>query len=151
MGTTAHSGAQVRVLLFDKALLAVLAEYSNYSNVFSVENTAELLEHTKINDHAIELEETKQPLFRTIYSLGPVELKTLKTYIITNLANGFIRLFKSPANALILFDRKPNRNLHFCIDYRGFNNITIKNQYLLPLIGESLDRLGGLSDLPNEI
>ena len=28
------------------------------------------------------------------------------------------------------------------MDYRGLNNITIKNQYPLPLIGESLDRLG---------
>ena len=28
------------------------------------------------------------------------------------------------------------------MDYWGLNNITIKNQYPLPLIGESLDRLG---------
>ena len=28
------------------------------------------------------------------------------------------------------------------MDYRGFNNITIKNRYPLPLIGESLDWLG---------
>ncbi len=28
------------------------------------------------------------------------------------------------------------------MDYRGLNNLTIKNQYPLPLIGESLDWLG---------
>ena len=49
-----------------------------------------LLENTKINEYAIKLEEDKQPLFRLIYSLGPVELKTLKIYIKTNLANSFI-------------------------------------------------------------
>ena len=69
-------------------------------------------------------------------------METLKTYIETNLANGFIRLSKSPAGAPILFDRKPDGSLRLCVDYRGLNNITIKNRYPLPLIGESLDRLG---------
>ena len=107
-----------------------------------VENAAELLENTGMNKHTIKLEEGKQLLFGPIYSLGPVELETLKTYIKTNLANGFIRPSKSPMSALILFDRKPDGSLRLCVDYRGLNNITIKNQYPLPLIGESLDRLG---------
>ena len=66
----------------------------------------------------------------------------MKTYIETNLANSFIRPSKSPAGAPILLDRKLDRSLRLCVDYRGLNNITIKNQYLLPLIGESLDQLG---------
>ena len=69
-------------------------------------------------------------------------METLKTYIKTNLANGFIRPSKSPAGAPILFDRKPDGSLRLCVDYRGLNNITIKNRYPLPLIGESLNRLG---------
>ena len=69
-------------------------------------------------------------------------METLKTYIKTNLANGFIRPSKSPAGAPILFDRKPDGSLRLCVDYRGLNNLTIKNRYPLPLIGESLDRLG---------
>ena len=119
-----------------------MAEYSNYSNVFSAENIAELPENTGINEYAIKLEESKQPSFGPIYSLGSIELETLKTYIKINLANGFIQSSKSSAGAPILFNRKPDRSLHFYVDYRGLNNITIKNRYLLPLIGESLDRLG---------
>ena len=138
----AQSGAQVGALLFDEAPTEVPAEYSDYSDVFSAENAAELPENTGMNEHAIELEEGKQPPFGPIYSLGPVELETLKTYIETNLANGFIRPSKSPAGAPILFDRKPDGSLRLCVDYRGLNNITIKNRYPLPLIGESLDRLG---------
>ena len=134
--------AQVGALLFDKALTEVPAEYSDYSDVFSAENAAKLLENTGINEHAIELEEGKQPPFGPIYSLGPVELETLKTYIKTNLANGFIRPFKSPAGAPILFDRKPDGSLRLCVDYWGLNNITIKNRYPLPLIGKALNRLG---------
>ena len=134
--------AQVGALLFDKTLTEVLAEYSDYSDVFSAENTVELSENIGINEHAIELEKDKQPPFDPIYSLEPVELETLKIYIKTNLANGFIRPSKSLAGALIFFDRKPNGSLRLCVDYQGLNNITIKNQYLLFLIGKSLDRLG---------
>ena len=71
-----------------------------------------------------------------------MELETLKAYIETNLANGFIRPSKSPAGAPILFDRKSDGFLRLCVNYRGLNNLTIKNRYPLPLIGESLDRLG---------
>ena len=92
-----------------------------------------------MNENAIELEEGKQPPFGPIYSLEPVELETLKTYIEINLANGFIRPSKSPAGALILFDRKLDGSLRLYVDYRDFNNITIKNRYPLLLIGESLD------------
>ncbi len=66
----------------------------------------------------------------------------MKTYIKNNLANGFIRPSKSPAGAPILFDKKPDASLRLCMDYRGLNNLTIKNRYPLPLVGESLDRIG---------
>ena len=92
-------------------------EYSDYSDVFLAENVAELPENTGMNEHAIKLEEGKQPPFGPIYSLGPVELETLKTYIKTNLANGFIRPFMSPAGALILFNQKPDGSLRLCVDY----------------------------------
>ena len=70
-----------------------------------------------------------------------MELETLKAYIETNLANGFIRPSKSPAGTPILFDRKSDGSLHLCVDYQCLNNLTIKNQYPLPLIGELLGRL----------
>ena len=80
-----------------------------------------------MNEYAIKLEKGKQPLFGPIYSLGPVELETLKTYIKINLANNFIRLSKSPARVPILFDQKPDGSFRFCVDYWGLNNIMIKN------------------------
>ena len=92
-------------------------EYSDYNNVYLAEYVAELLENTGINEHAIEQKEGKQPLFGPIYSLRPVELETLKTYIKTNLANNFIRPSRSPVEALILFDRKLDGSFYFCIDY----------------------------------
>ena len=118
---------QIKVLFFNKASTEVLAKYSNYSNIFSIEYPAELPDNTRINKHTIKLEGSKQPLFGPIYSLGSVELKTLKTYIKINLANGFIRPSKSLVKASILFNRKSDRSLCFCINYWGLNNLTIKN------------------------
>ena len=69
-------------------------------------------------------------------------METLKAYMETNLANGFIRPSTSPTGAPILFDQKLNGFLQLCINYRGLNNLTIKNRYPLPLIEESLDKLG---------
>ena len=100
----AQNKAQVEALIFDKAPTEAPAEYFDYSNVFLVENAADLLENTGINKHAIKLEKSKQPPFGPIYILGLVELKMLKTYIETNLANGFIPPSKSSASASILFN-----------------------------------------------
>ena len=101
-----------------------------------------LRERTKFNEHAIDLEDRKQPPYGPMYSLGPVELETLKTYIKTYLKTGFIRPSKFPAGAPILFDKKPDGSFCLCVIYRGLNNLMINNRYPLPLIGESLDRLG---------
>ena len=65
-------------------------------------------ENTGITEHAIKLIEGKQPPYGPIYSLGLVELETLKAYIETLLKIRFIRPFKYPAGASILFHKKPN-------------------------------------------
>ena len=134
---------QVSGLITKEAPTKISTKYLDFADVFSPDLTSELLEHNGINDHAIELVNgCQQPPYGPIYSPGPVELETLKAYIEINLANGFIRPSKSPAGAPILFNRKSNGPFRLCVDYRGLNNLMIKNQYPLPLIGESLNRLG---------
>ena len=133
---------QVSDLIAEKAPTKVLTKYSDFADVFSSDLASELSAHTGINDHAIELVDGQPPPYRPIYNLRLVALETLKAYIETNQANRFIRSSKSPASALILFDWKSDGSLRFYINYRGLNNLTIKNRYPLPLIGESLDRLG---------
>ena len=64
----------------------------------------------------------------------------LKTYIKTNLANGFIYLSKFPARTPIPFNKKSDGSLRFYMDYQSLNNITTKNRYLISLIGKALDR-----------
>ena len=86
-----------------------------------------LLEYIRINDHAINLIERYQLLYKSIYSLRLIELKTLKIYIKINLANSFIKLSKSFIGVLILFIKKLKRSLQLYINYKDFNNLIIKN------------------------
>ena len=100
--------AQIAALVANEAPTSIPIEYSNFANVFSSELASKLPEDTEINDHAIELVDNWLLPYEPIYSLKPVELETLKTYIETNLKNGFIKPSKSLAKAPILFDKKPD-------------------------------------------
>ena len=133
---------QISGSIAKKALTKVSNKYADFADICSSDLVSKLSEYTGINDYTIKLVNGQQPLYGAIYSLGPVETETMKAYIKINLANGFIRPSKSPASSPILFDRMSDGFLRLCVDYQGFNNLMIKNQYLLPLIEKLLDRLG---------
>ena len=106
---------QIAGLIAKKASIKILAKYLDFADVFSLDLVSKLFEHIQINNHAIDIIDGQQPLYRLIYSLKPVKLETLKTNIETNLANGFIRPSKSPAGAPILFDQKSDGSLRLCV------------------------------------
>ena len=108
---------QAQVALLTSKETGIPTEYSDFSNVFSSDSAAELPEYIGINDYFINLLDNKQLPYSPIYSLRPIELEILKTYIKTNLASSFIRPSKSPAITLILFIRKKDGNFCLCIDY----------------------------------
>src|SRR4029434_102188 len=62
-------------------------------------------------------------------------------YIDSSLAAGLIRPSSSPAGAGFFFVDKKDKTLRPCIDYRGLNDITVKNQYPLPLISSAFELL----------
>ena len=132
--------AQIAFLLTEE--VKILDKYSDFTHIFSEVKALVLPERTKFNEHFIDLEDGKQPLYGPIYNLGPIELETLKTYIETYLKTRFIQPSSSPASAPILFDKKPYGSFRLYVDYQDLNNLTIKNQYPLLLIEELLDRLG---------
>ena len=43
--------------------------------------------------------------------------------------------------APVLFQKKHDRSLHMCVDYRALKKVTIKNKYLIPLAIELFDLL----------
>ncbi len=108
---------QIAHLKVDKNLIEDFSKYVDFADIFSPKLAVELPKYTEINKHVIELVNDWQPPYGLIYSSGLVELETLKAYIKNNLANGFIRPSKSPARALIFFNKKSDRSLRLCMDY----------------------------------
>jgi hypothetical protein len=107
--------------------------YRDFLDIFS-KKKAETLPPHRPTDHTIDQEPgTKQPYGR-IYSLSEVEFKTLKAYIKTNLASGFIQRSSSPVASPILFVKMMDGSLRLCVDYRALNYALVKNCDPLPLI-----------------
>jgi hypothetical protein len=95
-------------------------------------------------DHKIELEEGKHPedlSYSPLYKMSLEELEACRKYITEHLDKGFIEASTAPWAAPILFARKANGGLRFCVDYRKLNAITRKDRYPLPLIEETLSRI----------
>ena len=119
-------------------LSIVPPEYRDYADVFSKVKASELPPHCNYN-LKINLEEGTSPPLGTLYSLSPVELSALRTFIDDNLNTGFIRPTASSHAAPVLFIKKKDGSLCLCVDFRGLNKITKKDRYPLPLISDLLD------------
>jgi hypothetical protein len=115
-------------------------KYKDFADVFEKNKADQLPEHRPY-DCPIDLEEGHSPPFGLIYGLSEPELQALCDYLTKNLAKGFVQHSKSPIGAPILFVKKKDGSLQLCVDYRGFNKITKKNRYPLPLILSLLGRL----------
>ncbi|KAF7642148.1 hypothetical protein LDENG_00263700 [Lucifuga dentata] len=111
----------------------VPAEYLDLKPVFSKARATSLPPHRPY-DCAIDLLlGTALPKER-IYPLSGPEAAAMEVYISDSLAAGIICPSSSPAGAGFFFIEKKDKSLHPCIDYRGLNDITIKNRYPLPLM-----------------
>ena len=97
--------------------VTVLDKYLDFANIFLQKSANVLSEQTRVNKHAIEFEKDKEPSYGLICGLKPVGFQIFKTYIKTNLANGFIQASKSPASTPIFFICKPNSSLCFYVNY----------------------------------
>jgi len=98
-------------------------------------------------DHKIELNKnadgtTPEPPWGPLYNMSRDELLVLRKTLTELLEKNFIRVSNSPAAAPVLFVKKPGGGLRFCVDYRALNAITKKDRYPLPLINETLERVG---------
>lgn len=80
-------------------------------------------------------------MWSLLYSMSVDKLKVLKVYIKTMVDKNFIQTSFSSVASGVLFAKKPDGNLHFCIDYWALHAIIIKNCYSLPLIEETLKRI----------
>ena len=79
--------------------------------------------------------------YKRPYPISKDELLVVKKYINKYLNKGFICFSISLAAIPILLIKKLGGGIQFCINYRGFNTIIIKNQYPILLIYKTFKRL----------
>ncbi|KAI2657212.1 Transposon Tf2-9 polyprotein [Labeo rohita] len=116
--------------------------YHDLRAVFSRSQAASLPPHRPY-DCAIDLLPGTSPSRGCLFSLSAPERVAMKKYLSESLAAGLIRPSFSPAGAAYFFVKKKDGSLRPCIDYRGLNDITIKNGYPLPLMSTAFEVLQG--------
>ncbi|SOV09010.1 uncharacterized protein UDID_18230 [Ustilago sp. UG-2017a] len=136
--TGADKGVEMEVEV-DKVVTAadIPKPYQHLRDVFDEVEADKLPHHTEHDLH-LELIEGGKPPQGPLYLKGPKEMTELRRYLDENLKKGFIRPSKSPARSPVLFVPKKDGGLRLCVDYRGLNEITVKNRAPLPLIEEQL-------------
>jgi hypothetical protein len=117
------------------------AQYSEFEPLFSRRDSDSLPEHKPTVDHKIDLTSENTLTFEPLRRMTDEQLSETKRYIVDNLHKGFIEPSNAPYAAPILFARKPNGGLRFCVDYRKLNELTKRDPYPIPLIDEMMARI----------
>jgi len=91
----------------------------------------------------IDLVPGTHPIHKASYCMAPIELRELKEKLQKFLDQDFICLNVSPWGAPVLFMKKKDGYMRYCIDYRELNQVTIKNNYPLRRIDDLSNQLKG--------
>lgn len=78
-------------------------------------------------DHKIILEEQQKYSHVLLYIMSLQELYIFKYCFDLHLAKGFIQSSSAPYLSLILFIKKLDKKIQFCVDYQRLNIITKKD------------------------
>ena len=83
------------------------------------------------------------PVAQPYRRIPPNQFQEAKDHIRKLLDGGIIRESHSPYAAPIVLVRKKDGSLRLCVDYRRLNSKTVRDQFPLPRIEESIDAIGG--------
>ena len=112
-----------------------------YHDIFSLEKRD--VGHTKAAKHKIVLKDLDTPPFKERFRrIPPPQLDEVRAHLKMMLDAGVIW----PSNSLwcnAVLVRKKDGSLHFCINFRKLNSLTVKDSYPLPHIYETLESLSG--------
>ena len=113
-----------------------------YHDIFSLEKRD--MGHTNTTEHKIVLEDPDTLPFKERFCrIPPPQLDEVREHLKLMLDAGVIWPSNSPwCNAVVLV-RKKDWSLHFCIDFRKLNSLTVKDSHPLPCICKTLESLTG--------
>jgi hypothetical protein len=120
----------------------ISSKYHDFLNVFFKEKADILSSHRK-HDHRIKLEKDHESdhEYSSLYNLSESELQLIKKYLKEHLDKDFIESSTAFYVSFILFAKKSDEELRFCVNYRKLNAIIKKNRYSISLIAETIARL----------
>jgi len=106
----------ISIMSLDELKKKLSIVYHDFLNVFDREKTTQLLSHQSY-DHKIELEDESQPSRSRLYLMSSYKLQKVKEYLEENLKKKFITLSKASFASSILFVKKKDDSLRFCVNY----------------------------------
>jgi hypothetical protein len=96
------------------------SEYHEFLNVFDKKAFNTLASHRSY-DHKIVLEKDAISEYTLLYKMFEEELKIVKKYLEDNLKKRFIAASRSSFVSSVMFMKKADESLRFCVDYRKLN------------------------------
>jgi len=96
----------------------------------------------KLWDHAIEVKEGFMPRKGKVYPLSREKREEVREFVKEQLRKEYIWLSKSPQTTPVLFVGNNDGKKRMVQDYQYLNELTIKNNYPLPLISDVLENIG---------
>ena len=113
-----------------------------YHDIFSLEKRD--MGHTNATKHKIVLKDPDTPPFKEHFCRIPLpQLDEVREHLKLMLDAGVIWPSNSPWYNAVALVRKKDGLLHFCIDFRKLNSLTVKDSHPLPCIYETLESLAG--------
>jgi hypothetical protein len=125
---------------FEKHKNVLSIEYHEFLNVFDKKTFNILVSH-RFYDHKIVLKKNVILEYTFLYKMFEEELKIVKKFLENNFEKKFIIANRSSFVSSIMFMKKTNESLKFCVDYRKLNQLIKKNKYSLSLINKTLTHL----------
>ena len=93
---------------------------------------------TNVLQHHINLEPDSSRIARAPYKIALIENEYIEKKVQLLLDLNCIEPSNSKWSSPIVLVKKSNGDLRMCIDYRGLNKVTIRDQYPLPRIDSVL-------------
>ena len=113
-----------------------------YREAFALEN--DHLGCTTLAEHKIQTGETR-PIKKAAHRVAPAKIPEIRKELDKMLEKGVIVPSESPYSSPIVMVGKKDGSNRMCIDFRALNEVTVKDAYPIPRIGQTLDALEGAS------
>jgi hypothetical protein len=91
--------------------------------------------------HSIPLIPGSRPVSIRPYIYAPALKTEIENQVHEMLKQGLIQPINTSFSSHVLLVKKKDKAYHFCVDYRHLNAITVKGQFLVPIIDVFLDEL----------